>query len=227
MPTQLTYEKRLGNLDRDLESLQQGFIEAVEQLRGAPEADGCFEERWAEIARRFKGLRDKIIPEDFDKEQLILLGEALLDIRDLLDEQKPHGDLDVCDQLMIRLERIRHVVRDALDEHVSGDVGVVMAELDEWLPKVPAQAVATLLGVDRRTLSRWKGQAGTPRRELRTFARLVAILRHNGAEEGVIAWFHRPRRELGGRRPAALLRDPNMEYALIDAARSGRSQYAS
>jgi uncharacterized protein (DUF2384 family) len=227
---QLTYEKRLGNLDRDLESLQQGFIEAIEQLQRAPEVDGSFGDRWIEIAQRLKDLRDKIVPEDFDKEQLIVLGEALLDIRDLIDEQKPHGDLDVCDQLMIRLERIRHVVRDALDEHVSGtsgDVGVVIRELDEWLPHVPDQTIAKLIGVDRRTLSRWKGQTGAPRRDLRTLARLVAILRHNWDEEGIIAWFSRPRHDLGGRRPAALLRDPNMEDALIDAARSGRNQYAS
>jgi uncharacterized protein (DUF2384 family) len=102
-----------------------------------------------------------------------------------------------------------------------------MAELDRWLPDVPDQTVAKMIGVDRRTLSRWRGQAGQPRRNLRVFARLVAILRHNWDEEGIIAWFGRPRRELDGRRPVALLDDPNAEDALIGAARSGRSQYAS
>jgi hypothetical protein len=58
-------------------------------------------------------------------------------------------------------------------------------------------------------------------------ARLVAILRHNWDEEGIIAWFERPRRDLSGRRPATLLADPNAEDELISAARSGRNQYAS
>ncbi len=129
------------------------------------------------------------------------------------------------------LERIRHVVRDALDEHVSGiagDAGVVMGEVERWLPDIPDRVIAGLLGVDRRTLSRWKHLSGShpPRRTLRVFARLVAILRHNWDEEGIVAWFQRPRRDLGGRRPAALLDDPGAEPLLLSAARSGRSQYA-
>jgi hypothetical protein len=62
---------------------------------------------------------------------------------------------------------------------------------------------------------------------LRVFARLVAILRHNWDEQGIVAWFDRPRRDLGGRRPATVLLDPNYEDELISAARAGRSQYAS
>jgi uncharacterized protein (DUF2384 family) len=230
MTAQLTYEERLGRIDQEVGELQQGFIEAVEHLRRAPEADGSFEDRWEGIAQRMKDLRGEIKPEDFDKEQLATLAGTLLDIRDQLDRGGARGNLDVCDQLMIMLERIRHVVRDALDEHVSGvagDVGMVMAELDRWLPDVPDQTIATMIGVDRRTLSRWRGQAGQPRRNLRVFARLVAILRHNWDEQGIIAWFGRPRRELGDRRPVTLLGDPNAEDALIGAARSGRNQYAS
>jgi hypothetical protein len=230
MTAQLTYEERLGRIDQEVGELQQGFIEAVEHLRRAPEADGSFEDRWEGIAQRMKDLRGEIEPEDFDKEQLATLAGTLLDIRDQLDRGGARGNLDVCDQLMIMLERIRHVVRDALDEHVSGvagDVGTVMAELDRWLPDVSDQTIATMIGVDRRTLSRWRGQAGQPRRNLRLFARLVAILRHSWDEQGIIAWFGRPRRELGGRRPVTLLGDPNAEDALIAAARSGRNQYAS
>ena len=230
MTAKLTYEERLGNLDRQVEQLQQGFIEAIEHLRRAPEADDSFEDRWREIAQRMKGLREDIKPEDFDKEQLATLAGTLLDIREQIDRGGVSGNLDVCDQLMIMLERIRHVVRDALDEHVSGatgDVGVVMAELDRWLPHIPDQTIARFIGVDRRTLSRWRAQGGQPRRSLRVFARLVAILRHNWDEEGIVAWFERPRRDLDGHRPAALLDDPNTEDELIAAARSGRSQYAS
>jgi uncharacterized protein (DUF2384 family) len=226
----MTYAERLGKFDQELEDLQHGFIEAVEHLRRAPEADGSYEGRWKEIAQRMKDLRDGIQAEDYDKDQLATLATTLLDIRDQLDQDDASENLDVCDQLMIMLERIRYVVRDALDEHVdgvSGDVGVVMAELEHWLPQVSDETIATLVGVDRRSLSRWRRQGGKPRRPLRIFARLVAILRHNWDEEGVIAWFERPRRDLDGRRPATLLADPNAEDELMSAARAGRNQYAS
>lgn len=224
-----TYEQRLGALDRNVEDLQHGFLKAIEHLRQTPEADCSFESHWENIAQRMKGLRDEINAEDFDKDQLATLATALLDIRDLL-EEGPRNNLDVCDRLMIVLERIRHVVRDALDEHVSGvpdAVGMVMSDLDQWLERVPDQAIADILGVDRRTLSRWRGQATPPRRELRIFAHLVAILRHNWDAEGVVAWFNRPRRDLDGRRPASVLNNPDYEDALIGAARSGRNQYAT
>jgi uncharacterized protein (DUF2384 family) len=224
----LTYEERLGKFDETLEELQRGFVAAVEHLRLAPEAE-VSEERWKATAQRLKDLRYGIEADDYDREQLSTIVTALLDIRDLLDRDGA-WNLDVCDQLMVQIERIRHVVRDALDEHVngvSGDVGVVLQDLDEWLPNVPDQTIASFIGVDRRTLSRWRGQAGAPRRTLRLFARLVAILRYNWDEEGIIAWFERPRPDLENRRPVALLDDPNAETALIGAARSGRNQYAS
>jgi uncharacterized protein (DUF2384 family) len=230
LPARLTYEERLGEFDQELEDLQRGFIEAVEHLRRIPEADDSYEQRWEEISRRMKALRDGVEAEDYDKDQLVTLASALLDIRDQLDQAGTPWSLDVCDRLMILLERIRHVVRDALDEHVSGvsdDVGMVMTEIDRWLPHVPDQKLANLLGVDRRTLSRWRAQAGQPKRTLRVFAGLVAILRHNWDEEGIVAWFYRPRRDLDGRRPATLLGDPGVEERLISAARSGRNQYAA
>jgi uncharacterized protein (DUF2384 family) len=226
---QQTYEERLGRFDRELEAVQHSFIEAIEQVRCAPETDDSFDERWSEIAQRMKDLRDGIQPEDYDRDQLATLSGALFDIRDQLDRNEVPGNLDVCDQLMIMLERIRHVVRDALDEHVSGaggDVGLVMAELERWLPHIPDQTIANLVGVDRRTLSRWRSQGGSPRHTLRVFARLVAILRHNWDEEGIVAWFDRPRRDLGGRRPVTLLEVADAEDQLISAARSGRNQYA-
>jgi uncharacterized protein (DUF2384 family) len=77
-----------------------------------------------------------------------------------------------------------------------------------------------IVGVDRRTLSRWKKQSGPPKRRVRMVASLVAVLRHNWTEEGIVAWFYRPRRDLDGRKPIALLDDPNEDYALIIAARS-------
>jgi hypothetical protein len=228
---ELTHEERLERFDRELEDVQRGFLEAVEHLRQAPEADDSHEERWQTIAQRLKDLRDGIEAEDYDKDQISMLAMALLDIRDQLDRlNESPGDLDACDQLMIMLERIRHVVRDALDEHVTGaarDAGLILADLDRWLPDISDRAIADLVKVNRRSLSRWRRSGGPPRRNLRVFARLVAILRHNWDEEGIIAWFDRPRRDLAGRRPGTLLDNPNAEDELVSAARSGRSQYAS
>lgn len=230
MPATLTYEERLWKLDREVEDLQHGFLEAVERVRQSPHADGSFERNWQEIAQRMKGLRTEVRPEDFDKDQLVTLTTTLFDIRDVLDRGDAPENLDSCDQLLVMLERVRHVVRDALDEHVNGaagDVGLVMSDLERWLPHVPDRTIAELVGVDRRTLSRWKHLTGPPRRDLRIFARLVAILRHNWDEDGIVAWFYRSRRDLGGRRPSSLLGDPNAEADLLSAARSGRSQYAT
>ena len=49
---------------------------------------------------------------------------------------------------------------------------------------IAALECGVLVGVDRRSLSRWRRQGGQPRRSLRIFARLVAILRPNWDEEG-------------------------------------------
>ncbi|HTR89940.1 MAG TPA: hypothetical protein VMG62_07510, partial [Solirubrobacteraceae bacterium] len=75
-----TYEERLGHFDRTVEELQRSFVEAVEHLRQAPQADDSYEQRWQEIADRLKGLRYEIKAEDYDKEQLAILATALLDM---------------------------------------------------------------------------------------------------------------------------------------------------
>lgn len=228
MSTTLTSEERLEQVDREVEALKAGYIQALEQLQSSPEVDDSFQERWQNIERRLRDLRSVLEPEDFDKDQIVDLYRTLLDIRDLLERDADH---EVYDNLLISIERIRHIVRDALDEHVngiSGDVGRILEELNSWLPKIPQHELATLVGVDRRTLARWAGKAGVPSRRLRAVARVVAILRHNWTPDGIVAWFHHERRDLGGRTPLAVLNDKNFdEEALVMAARSGRSQYAT
>jgi transcriptional regulator with XRE-family HTH domain len=206
-----TTEQRLERHDREVEQLKRSFVEAIQHLQGAPEVDASFGERLDALVGRFQHLRTDLQPEDFDKAQL---------------------DLEACDQLLIRIERIRHVMRDALDEHVTGvggDTAAVMEELSTWLPTTTRHELAELLGVDRRTLPRWEKQRDrAPSRRLQAVARLVAILRHSWTEQGILAWFHRPRRELGGLAPLELLDDTAFdEEALIAAARAGRSQYAA
>lgn len=234
MTTALSTEQRLEEVDRQVVAVQQGFVEAIGRLQESSEVDESFEARWREIADRIKGLRYGLQSQDFDKEQVAAIAGILLDMRDSIDavNAAPYfQDLEAFDSLLIHLERIRHVVRDALDEHVAGsrrDVGLLIRDIDEWLPSIARGAVAELAGVDRRTLTRWARRSSPPTRRMQMVGQLISILRHNWTEEGVIAWFHRPRRDLGGRTPLSVLSSENFdEDALLSAARAGRSQYAS
>jgi hypothetical protein len=223
-----TSEERLERVDHEVAALKTAVVDAVEELQGTSEVDGSFAERWEQIRSRLDTIQGDLDAADYDKEQLVQLYRALLAIKDLLIAGRP-GDLDTCDELLINIERIRHVVRDALDEHVAGigsDAGLVMADLERWLPHTPDRVIAELAGVDRRTVARWKKQSGPPKRRLRIVAELVAVLRHSWTEDGIVAWFYRPRRDLNGRAPIALLDDPGSEPALLSEARSSRSQYA-
>jgi hypothetical protein len=228
MTATMTPTERLSRMDQDVENLKQAFVDAAVQLAGSPEVDGSHDERWESITKRLYDLRTELQPADYDKDQLAEFFSTILDIRDLMDED---CTLDTIDRLLVHIERVRHVVRDALDEHVAGvadDVGLVAQELLDRLSGVGREAIGELVGVDRRTLARWVKQTGTPTRRLATVARLVAILRHNWTPEGVVAWFHRPRRDLANKKPIVVLNDNNFDAdALIAAARAGRSQYAS
>jgi uncharacterized protein (DUF2384 family) len=226
----LTPDERLERADAEIGELKERFVEAVERLSNETAVDNSFKDRLGLLADRLDRLREELLPDDFDKNQIVVMFNALFAIRKLIDSADEKPTLDTCDALLLNIERIRHVLRDALDEHVTGvanDRGLVVKELREWLPNTPWTTIANLVGVDRRTLNRWAKQSGPPGRRLARVARLVAILRHAWTEPGVLGWFDRPRRDLDGRKPRALLDDPAAEEALIMAARSGRSQYAS
>lgn len=229
MTATLTSEERLGNADQELLDLKHSFVEAIGQLQERPEVDGSFHERLEAIDRRLRALREGLRPEDLDKAQIAEFHAALWEINDLLKEQGASYDLDVVDRLLICIERVRRVIRDALDEHVVGlpdDAGLIVEELGRWLPNASNEAIGHLVGVNRRTLSRWRKEDRAPTSRLRLVAQLVAILRHNWTEEGIVSWFERPRRALQGRKPIALLEDPGAEDLLLSEARAGRSQDA-
>lgn len=230
MTTALTPEQRLGRADQELQELKDTFVEAIGQLQKSRHVDNSFQDRLNDIDSRLRELRRGLRIEDLDKAQISEFHSALWEIKDLIDDQGDEYDLDTVDQLLVCIERVRHVVRDALDEHVAGipdDASLAVQELREWLPNTSIATVSRLVGVDRRTLTRWtKVHRPTPRR-LQLVASLVAVLRHNWTEEGIVAWFDRPRRGLGGRKPASLLDDPVADGLLLAEARSGRSQDAS
>ena len=237
MSGMLTTSERLEHADREAEELKQAYVDAVGHavghLSNAPEVDGSFADRWQLLNERLRNLRTGLRREDYDKDQLAELSDTFFEIRDLTDEAAglDAPDHEILDRLLVLIERIRQVMRDALDEHVNGiegDTGLVVDELGRWLTNVPKDAIADLLGINRRTLSRWADRTDPPNRRLQTVARVVAVLKHNWTEEGIIAWFRRPRRDLGGRTPLSLLNDETFdEEALVMAARAGRSQYSS
>jgi hypothetical protein len=109
-------------------------------------------------------------------------------------------------------------------------------EVARWLATrldVPQRVLADLVGVHERTFQRWASDtegsepSGEDARRLRAVAQLAAQLRFALTGPGVIAWFGRPRDELGGQPPATLLDEPGSITELRRAARAARGSYAT
>ncbi|NLT04890.1 MAG: hypothetical protein GXY03_01135 [Solirubrobacterales bacterium] len=227
----LTPEEKLRRVDEAVERVKQSFVDAVEEVTGSDAVASPLGDRLGEVATRLRSLPGALEPSLFDGEQIYEAQIALHEIRDLMAELDEAGDrLDILDQLLIRIELVRHVVRDAIDEHVSGigdDAGRVVAQIADWTPAISKQEIARLVGVDRKTISRWTEKPGPPQRRLQLVAQLIAVLRHSWTDEGVVAWFDRPNHDLGDRKPISLLDDASRERDLLMAARATRSQYGT
>jgi hypothetical protein len=235
MPQTATPEARLQKLDANLEDLKERVLKDIEDLKDADDAgviDTTYGERFEETFDRLIALNDELHPEDFDLEALDEIRNLIIrwvQDRDRLDHADA-GLLDRVDAFLVKAEAIRHVIRDALDAHVAGveeDPERVMKTLQDWLPNISQVELAELADVHPRTILRWRQGIGKPNRRLQVVARLIAILRRGWSEDGVIAWFYRPRRDLGGKRPIELLGDPAHDRALGAAARQGRAQHGS
>ncbi len=117
-----------------------------------------------------------------------------------------------------------------MDGHVGGigqNSADVMRSLRETLPSISLTQLAALLGRSQRQVNRWATQTSAPARRLELVARIAALLRHSWTEEGVVAWFLRPRSDLGGKTPVDVIDEPARELDLITAARRGRAQHGS
>jgi hypothetical protein len=94
---------------------------------------------------------------------------------------------------------------------------------------VTRRELGTLLGTSDRSIQRTLASddpvAPTPR--LVAVARLVALLRRGWTAEGVLAWFERPRRALGGDTPLVALGRTGREEDVMALARAGRAQHGS
>jgi hypothetical protein len=227
--------QRLAELDSELGELKASFEEALGsfgnafgEVVGRPDIDASIEGRLLEVGTRMRDLKPDIESLDFDVEQSAALYSAIVDVDRAMHAEQ--DELDRFEQILLAIERIRQVIRDALDEFVGGaavDRRRLTRSVVDSLPGVKQSELAQLLDVDPRTVRRWGREPGQPDHRLLLVARLVSILIHAWTPAGVMAWFQRPRRDLDGHAPIDLLADPGAERALTSAARSSRNQYGS
>jgi hypothetical protein len=215
-------------IDSEVEGVKAAFEEALAEINSHPEIDSSAHKRFAEVERRLADLKPQLEAADLSIEQRATMYSALVDVNTAMNAAS--GDLDRFEAALIGIERVRHVVRDALDEFVGGAKAErrrLLQSLEASLPGVRQADLAELLDVDPRTVRRWAADSGDPEHRLQLVAQLVAVLRHAWTPKGILAWFHRPRRELDEQAPIDLLDDPGAERALLSAARSSRNQYGT
>jgi len=177
--------------------------------------------------RRIAELDDDLHVVDFDPEWVAEFRGLLLDIVRATQTKEP---LDAYDKLLLNTEAIRHLLRDAVDGHVRGgedNVGTMVEQLTQWLPRVSQAELAQLMGISTRQFQRWAASSAAPSRRAQLVARLIAVLRRSWTPEGVVAWFYRARPSLNGQAPVDVLGDPAYEQALLLAVRQGRAQHGS
>jgi len=220
------------------DELQQ-FNEIVDAWRGrveralaqAPLAHDDVRERWGETARTLSEAIDHAVPPSLDPEQVAEIRGDLLAILQSVLTHDPSRPLDSYEQTLMRLEAIRHVIRDALDQHLPGehDARTLIAGLEQALPRVGRRELAGLLGTSERSIQRIlaSAQPVEPARRLLLIARLVELLRRGWTPEGVVAWLARPRPGLGGASALDALDDPARERDVLALARAGRAQHGS
>jgi uncharacterized protein (DUF2384 family) len=189
--------------------------------------DETYRQRVKDTTTRLVHLDDELHGADFDPEWIAEFRGLLLDsLRALQNEEQ----LDAFDKLLLNVEALRHLLRDALDGHVERseeDIAAIVQQLQQWLPRVSQQEFAGLMGISTRQYQRWAQMHSEPTRRAQIVARLIAILRRAWTDAGVVAWFYRPRPELDDKSPVDVLDDLAYEQALFRAVRQGRAQHGA
>lgn len=175
----------------------------------------------SELAERFGSKGAAPAPADAHDE--ILFYRALTDVQAACADGDRRGTRVALQRVQDALAQIvaHSAVRD------GRDANEVASWIAETLADVSRQRIAEILGVDRRTFTRWVSEAATrpadeDARKLRTFARTIMLLLRGLTAAGAVRWFELPNRELGERTPAQELADydaaPRLEraaYALL------------
>lgn len=214
-----------------LKEWHENLMRDLPDTREAMPAPEEFFGRWRHTVATWSTLISRKMPPALDSEEVAEIRGDLVEILGSAAEHNSDQPLDSLDAIMVHLEAIRHVVRDAIDGHVTpeGDARELLRGLEAKLPRVRRKDLAELLNTSERSIQRiLKAEdAVEPSRRLLIVARLVELLRRGWTPEGVIAWFFRPRAELGDRTPFELLDDPAEERAILSAAKQGRAQHGS
>jgi uncharacterized protein (DUF2384 family) len=138
------------------------------------------------------------------------------------------------DRLRVALESVRQGFAAIAESEPIADERSPK-DVVRWLadtPEVPQNRLAALLGVSLRQFQRWLSTQGAQpegddARRARAVARIVNQLRFSLTPAGAVEWFGWPRDDLGGRRPAELLDQPERLPELAAIAGSMRSTYAT
>jgi hypothetical protein len=224
---------------QELADLERRISEGLTKLREAIEAAGPavqdavdpeYAKRWIETARRLSVQLSNDLPPQLEPEAVAEIRKIIINLLAALQESDEARPLDALDRFFIDSEAIRHIVRDALDEHAGcrdDDARPLVAYLQQALPRVTQADQARIAGVSTRHLQRLGKEGGTPPYQLVLAVRLVRLLRHVWNPEGVVAWFHRERAELDGHAPIDLASEPGFERALVRLARQGRAGHGA
>lgn len=216
--------------DVELARLDKAVRAWVGALEKEPDAvDAAMQGAFARTIREGAVRLNKELSVDLDPTVLSEVRNIIINAVDDLDQLDPDHPLDILDSLLIRIESMRHILRDAFDGSLEAGADT-SAEIVRWLEAqlagVPRREVADLLGASARSVERWLASEAPPGDRLVLVAKLVGILRHSWTPRGVVAWFYRVHPDFG-RAPIELLADSGRQQDLIVAARQGRSQHGS
>jgi hypothetical protein len=225
---------------QELANLEQRISNALDKLREEMEAaasdaevpaiDPEYVRRWIETAKRLSVQVSNDLPPQLEPEAVAEIRKIIINLLDGLEHVDTAQPLDALDQFFVQSEAVRHIIRDALDEHVGcreDDARPLVAYLKQALPRITQADQARIAGISTRHLQRLGKEGGEPPRQLVLTVRLVRLLRYVWNPEGVIAWFHRERSELDGHAPIDLMGDAGFERMLLRLAREGRALHAA
>jgi uncharacterized protein (DUF2384 family) len=214
----------LEDVDGQLERLQESLQTAAQ----AGAVDDELLQRLDVTARQVLHRLNHNLPPHLDADARDEIRRRSLDL--LTQSTDGMEPLDIADRAMVEAEAVRHIVRDVLQEQPPArllDAGEIVRLIESWVPTLTVKQVAELLGLSERALQRRRAQGGESTHRQQIVARLIAVLRHGWTDQGVYAWFQRPRPGLAGLAPIDVLDDPAMERELVLAARAGRVQGGS
>jgi hypothetical protein len=226
-------QKELADLERRISDDLDNLRDDVEVVAGDPKlpaVDSEYVERWVETARRLSVQVSNDLPPQLEPEAVAEIRKIIINLLDGLERVDPDRPLDAIDHFFVELEAVRHILRDALDEHAGcreDDARPLVAYLQQALPRVTQADQARLAGISTRHLQRLGKEGGTPPYRLVLAVHLVKLLRYAWNPEGVVAWFFRERTALDGHAPIDLAGDPGFEKTLVRLARQGRAQHGA